>query len=302
MSRKNEIFETITAEVVKHLQQGVKPWTRCWCSGLPCNYITKRAYQGINFVYLSMLNFPSPYFLTFLQTQQKKGLVNKGAKGLDIIYYELKTFEYIKGSEVETKRFPFMKFSKVFNLSQTSLYVPDQKPLIIECEELLQRFQVQPVIKHNISSCHYNPRTDEISIPVIGDFNCPEEYYASVFHESIHFTGHPSRLNRLNIESEEDKAFEELVAELGASYLCAMSGISPAVLENSAAYIQGWSQLLTDKPTALASAAALAQKAVIYLLGTNQLDQPENNLLQTENSICTADESSYFYNRFLISR
>lgn len=101
--------------------------------------------------------------------------------------------------------------------------------------------QVKPVIKHNIRGCYYSPTEDYISIPPIRDFDSKEEYYSALFHEIIHWTGHPSRLNReaSGRYGSEDYAYEELVAELGAAYLCAMCGISGNTLSNHASYIDG---------------------------------------------------------------
>ena len=54
---------------------------------------------------------------------------------------------------------------------------------------------------------------------------------------------------------------------MSAAYLCAEAGISPAVLENQAAYIAGWLKKLRDDRKLVVHAAAQAQHAADYILG-----------------------------------
>ena len=93
-----------------------------------------------------------------------------------------------------------------------------------------------------------------------------EAYYATFFHELTHSTGHTSRVGRDGIMErhafgDEDYSREELVAELGAAMLCGVTGISPAVLNNSAAYLANWIRVLKGDSKLLVSAASAAQKA-----------------------------------------
>jgi antirestriction protein ArdC len=105
-------------------------------------------------------------------------------------------------------------------------------------------------------------------------FNSSEEYYSTLFHELTHSTGHESRVGRegiqnLNSFGSESYSREELVAELGASMLCAVTGIAPATLENSAAYLNSWITRLKGDSKLILSAASAAQKASDYILGTS---------------------------------
>ncbi len=99
-------------------------------------------------------------------------------------------------------------------------------------------------------------------------FEIPAEYYSTLFHEITHSTGHKSRLDRLEATSfgSEPYAKEELIAEMGAAFLCGEAGIECETLENSAAYLSGWLKALKDDKRLVISAAAAAQKAVDLML------------------------------------
>jgi antirestriction protein ArdC len=205
----------------------------------------------------------------------------KGASGNVIIYWDVK--EYVNGNEVDKdksiRRIPFLQKSYVFNISQTDLFRPaEENPVIPSCEEIISGMKVKPVIKNNTLRCCYNVKEDFISIPPINEFDSPAEYYSSLMHELVHMSGHPSRLNRFSQEFGDDKySSEELVAELGSAYLCALTGISSKVLENQAAYIQSWLGQLNNDPMYFINAAVAAQKAVNYILGNSEPAQSSMN-------------------------
>lgn len=128
-----------------------------------------------------------------------------------------------------------------------------------------------PPIMNNYRRCAYNLTDDIISLPVISEFDCPEEYYSALFHEAIHSTGHPLRLNRITTQDNNQKySEEELVAELGSAYLCGMCGISNNVIENQAAYLHGWLSKLKGDPAILIRASLHARAAVEYLINEDK--------------------------------
>jgi antirestriction protein ArdC len=100
-----------------------------------------------------------------------------------------------------------------------------------------------------------------------------EEYAAAKFHEISHSTGHPTRLNRDLDKSNGNRSEysrEELIAEMGASMLCALSGILERTIENSAASIQGWLSVLKADKKAVIVAAGAAQKATDLIYGNEE--------------------------------
>jgi antirestriction protein ArdC len=129
-----------------------------------------------------------------------------------------------------------------------------------------------PVIEHKEQRAYYRPSSDVVNIPMPDLFRSDEEYYSTLFHELTHATGHQSRLNReelskVSLFGSHDYSKEELVAEMGAAFLCGHCGIEPSVIENQAAYIQGWLKKLQDNKKWLVYAAANAQRAADFILG-----------------------------------
>jgi len=116
-------------------------------------------------------------------------------------------------------------------------------------------------------------------MPARGLFTSTEEYYSTLFHELTHSTGHASRIGREGIEElntfgSESYSKEELVAEMGAAMLCGVTGIAPATLQNSAAYLKPWIERLKADSRLLVSAASAAQKAADYIRGESANDSP----------------------------
>src|SRR5580704_13002565 len=126
-------------------------------------------------------------------------------------------------------------------------------------------------IQHAGSKAFYSVLTDRVTLPPPELFTSDEEYYATGFHELIHSTGHQKRLARESVLEatpfgSASYSREELVAELGAAYLCAEGGISAAVIENQSAYLAGWLKKLRDDRKLIVHAAAQAQRAADYVL------------------------------------
>jgi antirestriction protein ArdC len=280
--KRADLFNSLIAKITQKLSEGVLPWRKSWSSGVPVNYISKRPYNGINFVALSLNEYPSPYYLTYLQCKEKNGLVRKGENGSPIIYWNLLEEKGEKDSPPE--KMPFVKVSYVFNLSQTSLYDIDKpKPLNYECESLIAGMKEQPIVQNNISRCYYNVLYDYISLPDISGFDSPAEYYSSLFHELIHWTGHKSRLNRnLVWTDKEEDAVEELIAEIGSSYLCSICGLEPMVIENQASYIESWLKLIKEKETSFIKAVTLSRQSVGYILQDNSYSFERINPMSVE--------------------
>ncbi len=120
----------------------------------------------------------------------------------------------------------------------------------------------------------YRPSTDSVGMPSRDLFHSSEEYYSTLFHELTHSTGHASRVGREGIEQlntfgSESYSKEELIAEMGAAMLCGVTGISPATIPNSAAYLQCWITRLRGDSKLLVSAASAAQKAADYIRNTS---------------------------------
>ena len=128
-----------------------------------------------------------------------------------------------------------------------------------------------PEIQYVGSKAFYSSITDRITLPPRELFVSAEEFYATALHETVHSTGSQGRLARESILEaapfgSETYSAEELVAEMGAAYLCAEAGISTTVIHNQAAYVAGWLKKLHDDRKLLIQAAAQAQCAADFIL------------------------------------
>ncbi|WP_415912724.1 ArdC family protein [Neptuniibacter sp. QD37_11] len=178
------------------------------------------------------------------------------------------------------------KTTPVWNIDQMS-YIPEKyqemrkvgayTPTITETKgEHDQRFEdvVQALISKNdidinfISGdqAYYSPGPDHIVSPLPEQYKSREHYLQTVAHESMHWTGHPSRLERdmTGRFGSESYAFEELVAEIGAAYFCSHNGVQS--FTQHAAYVESWLQVLKNDPQAIMKASKLAEKACDSLL------------------------------------
>jgi antirestriction protein ArdC len=154
---------------------------------------------------------------------------------------------------------------------------PPNATTIQQCDKFLTGLQSVPEIHHkDLNQAYYAPVADEVNMPPLPRFSSPEAYYKTLFHEITHSTGHTSRLSRPGITllmeqrvpGSEPHAHEELIAELGAVYLCQHAGISQQPLqENAAAYIDSYLGYLKNDKRFLFQASSQAQKAVNFLLG-----------------------------------
>ena len=173
---------------------------------------------------------------------------------------------------------PFLRYYTVFNIEQAEgVEVPKDEPLpelspIAECERIAERMPNPPKIEFDGGNrAFYRPLNDSVHLPLRKVFLSAEEYYSTLFHELVHSTGHGSRLNRPGIQDvnfgSEKYSKEELIAEIGAAFLCGTTGIEKKTIQNSAAYVQNWLNALKDDKKLVVLAAAQAQKAVDYVTG-----------------------------------
>ena len=271
------VYEIITDRILAALDEGTIPWRKPWkCGGAPKNLVTGKPYRGLNILLTAMQGYASPYWLTFKQATERGGQVRKGEKGTPIIFWNWQRRQVEdQDGEIEERQLPYMRYYTVFNLAQIDgLQLPEEKDTFTPmsgCDEVIVGMPQAPAIEHGWARASYCPATDRVKMPPRPSFTNEAGYYATLFHELTHSTGHSSRLGRRTLEEKtvfgsEEYSKEELIAELGASFLCGHTGISNDTLENSAAYIEHWrKQLAADKKLVI-FAAYQAQKAVDFIL------------------------------------
>lgn len=285
-----DLYQQVTDRIIAMLEEGTPPWRKTWGGyGLAKNYATKRQYSGINMILLNLCTpYEIPYYLTWEQIKERGGKVLKGSKA-EWVYFYKTYFKDGNGNTItneqakqrdDSQTVSFLKRFRVFNIEcieGIAFDLPARNNVNVtleNCEELLQCMNKLPDFSVGESLlAYYDPAKDVIQVPDIKRFDNSEEFYNTTYHEIVHWTGHESRLARSGIIDRvsfgsEPYAEEELIAEMGASYLCALTGIDrEKLMENNAAYINGWlSKLRADKRLVFRAASA-AQKAVNYITG-----------------------------------
>ncbi len=274
-----DLYQQITDRIIAELEKGRVPWHRPWkCSSGAISRATGKPYSVLN-----QLLLPKPgEYVTFKQAIEEGHPVKKGEKA-SMVYF----FKFIDGEDKDTgeaKKIPLLKYYSVFHISQCEgmrprFAVSDAPHSNLEPDDRAEQILVDYVKRSGVTlkkehsdRAFYRPSTDTIVVPELCQFVDVAEYYSTLFHETVHSTGHPSRLNRITdtaMFGSETYSKEELVAELGASYLVNVARLeTPSSFGNSAAYIQGWLYALKNDKRFIVSAAGQAEKAARLILNT----------------------------------
>lgn len=281
---KQDIYKEVTAQIIEALKNNVRPWVAPYDQ---FNIIPKRStgeyYQGINLMLLMFQahdkNYSAAHWFTYQQAKSLGANVRKGEKSTRIIFY--KTLEVLNDESGEDEKIPMLRTYNVFNADQIDC-LPDKftvkaksrdlKP-IEACETFFKGIDAKLVHKSVIP--HYAPFNDTITCPAINHFQTPEHYYATLGHEFAHWTGSEHRLDRLCATNRHSPEyyFEELIAEISASFLMPQLGVQSLVDAEHAPYIKGFLQLLENDEKLIFKAAAQAQKAVNFLIDKSQSPQ-----------------------------
>jgi len=258
--------------------------------GMPQNLVSKKKYRGFNFIYLLSFGYEQPFFLSFKQAQDLGGHIKKGAKSIEVIFWKMRDHVNAMGKD---EKIPMLRYYRVFHISdidglelaklpQLQTHDHDFTP-IQACENLLAAWKDKPVIETGKHQACYIPSRDVIQMPDPRTFFEDTQYFSVLYHEACHCTGHSKRLNRdmSGHYGDDFYAAEELIAEMGAAYLCALCGIQTKTIDNSAAYIKGWLSKFKSDNKFLVMAASKAQHAVDYITGT-QFENIEAEAAESE--------------------
>lgn len=276
----------VTDRIVEQLNAGVVPWRQPWVGGpaMAISYTTRKAYSMLN---QFLLGKPGEW-LTFNQIQQKGGRIRRGAKSRFCVFFQRKDEEK-PGTEPDTIRVEtrfILRWYRVFHLDDTTgieslcqsvVPNPDIAPIEAAERAVLRYLEHEPCLKficdRPSSSAYYAPALDEVVVPMLSQYEIPEEYYSTAFHELTHSTMAECRCDRKPDKAvtrfgDADYSREELVAEIGSAMILGRLGIeSDRALKNSAAYIQNWLQALKNDSRMIIWASAKAEAAAKYILG-----------------------------------
>lgn len=273
------IYSEITQSIIEQLEQGAIPWVKPWKadSSADKNLVSQKPYQGINRLLLGMSSmvkgYSVPVWASYKQWESIGANVKKGEKGTKIVFYSPVTKEDKQTGDIE--KYAILKTYFVFNAAQVEgidIVPAEQTDKEFTAVELAEQriIKTGAAISHGGDAAFYMPSADRIQLPNKSAFDSEANYYATAFHELAHWTGSKNRLDR-----DLDKgrfgnpayAFEELVAEMSAAFLCSDYGIQGEL--RHAGYIGHWLKALKEDSKAVFKAAALAQKAADYI---NMLD------------------------------
>ena len=257
------VYELITNRIIAEMEKGIIPWHKPWtCSNGAVSHITGRPYSLLNQILLRLGEpeaenttdeVPVKEYLTFKQIMDAGGIVT----------------------------IPVLRYYHVFEVGQCEginrKWSDENRPKanpVDEAEQIVSTYFDRETCKLCIREsdrAYYSPTSDLVNVPQMSQYSHSGEYYSTLFHEMTHSTGHVSRLNRFIAGSaafgSEVYSKEELVAELGSTFLLNKTGIDcNNAFRNSVAYLQGWSRALKGDRNMFVSAASKAEAAVNYII------------------------------------
>jgi antirestriction protein ArdC len=309
MATQAEIREQITNRIVDALKAGTAPWRRPWSNlentGSPANVVSKRSYSGVNALILPLVaqerGWSSRWWGTFRQWQElglrvkpRPSHVKPGEWGTRVVFckavakkpaHERNGDDQAGDDQQHDSRFFLLRTYCVFHAEQvegdgigkflarprTTTAFENYRP----AEEVIAATNAR--IEYGGNRAVYFPEEDFIRLPIKDAFESQKEYYSTALHELLHWSGHDSRLARLNKNARfgsEAYSMEELVAEIGGCFLCNEVGVPQSDdLSNQAAYLASWLKVLQADPSAIFTAASQASAAVDYILKFSRKDE-----------------------------
>lgn len=293
-TKTEELFEVITTKIIKAIESNAdgnwdKPWTTILgAGGLGFNASTKKAYRGFNqFVLMferALWGYDQNIWATYKQYEKLGGQVKKGEHGTKLVKWgktyrcdiescESKGRKPCPKPNHESSVYMWASGFTVFNIAQQEGFefeLPDlggEPERLAHVEEFIENSGAN--IQHVAGDrAYYNRSYDKITLPLREQFDTLHGFYGTALHEITHWTGHESRLDREfgKVFGNETYAGEELVAELGATFLAAHFGVEVEPHLEHANYLKYWLSQLKEDPRALYRGASEAQKAVEFLL------------------------------------
>jgi len=273
---KKDVYSIATEQVLRHLERGKVPWLISFTdAGMPQNLINRRPYRGINSLLLAALGYSKNVFLTPKQIETEGGHVKDGEEGHIVFYWNWNGVK--KGNGDDKPPSPQLRFYRVYNIIQC-IGIKRKAPKVRKprnplemCVAIVGNMPHCPAIRHGIAPPGYISTIDGIDIPHKEDFRNDELYYATLFRALIHSTGHESRLNRKEVMEATltDLAYystEELIGEIGASYLASWAGIQYGETTEQSEYVNGWIEKFKRDTHLIVYASSHAQRAVDYIL------------------------------------
>jgi antirestriction protein ArdC len=292
---KPNAYEIVAQSILTQLEEGTAPWRKEWLAQgyTPKSLSSNKRYNGINYMLLSFQamakGYTSPWWGTYKQITERGGGVIKGEKGTPVVLW--KRFETNDSTADKPKFAAIMRYFTVFSAEQATWEGEAPKydkaearsdvEIVESAQALMDNYFAKegaPSLKFGGGRAFYSPSQDGVTLPEQNTFYNDAAFYSTAFHEMGHSTGHKTRLNRDGVVENhyfgsELYSEEELVAEFTAAFLSGQTGVLPATLENSAAYIKSWHSRLKEDPKMLVKAIGRAQKAADYIVGIDEREE-----------------------------
>lgn len=278
---RRDLFQEVTDKMVQAIEEGTAPWQKPWQGrfGWPENPTTGKPYHGINILMLASMGYQDPRWCSYEQAKKAGWQVRSGEKAARIYFYKTMQKETEEIDPVtclpKVKIIPMFRAYPVFNLSQI-----DNAP---KFESGVQhKVMLDDVTEQNIldiieasgaqigegrTQAVYYPNTDYIAMPDKETFESDAHYYAALFHELAHWTGHESRLNRTFSfdKNSPEYAREELRAEMASAMISMQLGI-PSAIPNHEGYVAAYLKVLRNDKKEIFRAAKDAETITRFIL------------------------------------
>ena len=279
-------YQLVVDQLLALLEQGTVPWQRSWATTPYCNAHSGHRYSGLNPLLAEVSVMTRGYESTlFVGFKQAKAMGLQMIKGSKATWLRLGGTGEKEEIDLETgeKRKQFYRFRTWIAVYNLDCFTDEDAP--VKISELIERYRGEPNTAPRLDEAErlitaqqaeiffggnracYSPKADRIHLPTYESFSTPEAYYATAIHELSHRTGHVSRLSRdlSGVKGTPKYAFEELVADMAAAFVCSVLGIQPD-LEHHASYLASWMKLIADDKQVFFRASSLAQIAADLLL------------------------------------
>jgi antirestriction protein ArdC len=282
---RRDVAAEITNLIIAKIEAGTAPWTRSWAAGgggsRPLRH-NGEAYSGINCLYLWAVGadagYTSPYWMTYKQAVAFGAQVRRGESGTLSVYFNAvsKTETDVSTGEESSRLIRFMRHYVVFNAEQIDglapHFHPATQPVAVEPsarQAAIDAFfdAIPADIRHGGDKAFFSPSHDFIQVPRPAAFKSQDHFASTLAHECCHWSGHPDRLARTFGKrfGDDAYAFEEIVATIGQSFICADLDLPPELHDGHASYIDHWLRVLKADQTAIIHAASKAEQAARYL-------------------------------------
>ena len=281
---KLDVYAKVTSQIIAAIENGVGNWKMPWhtsgrFSSSPINATSRRPYRGINTVCLwaaaESKGYESGEWGTYQQWNQLGAQVRKGEKSTLVVFWKFAA-NAAEAEDGETpapgSRLMFTRGYSVFNAAQVDGHTPKAE-VAVSTTERIERAEtwfgsIGADVRHGGNRAYYAPGTDHIQMPPFAAFPEPAPYYSTLAHEHTHWSSRSERCDRQLGKRFGDSAYaaEELIAELGAAFVCSHLGLSTEPREDHAEYIQSWLKVLRTDKRAIFTAASKAQQAADFLI------------------------------------